>query len=122
MRDPLFGHRDFFTGEPLRPADEWTDWDFALVAAYQLVQDLTNKHGLLVHEVDNERMDVWANRKIDKFQAAVDRATKGSKKSGYTPQDGEYFEPELKLRGGEWPTLEEYWEKLARESEDADED
>lgn len=109
MRDPLFGHRDVFTGKPLRDRNEWTEWDFALVTAYQLVQDLTNKHGLLVHEVENERVFVDAVKKFDKFDAAVARQTKGSKKKGYTPQDGEYFVPDIKLRYGEWPTLQEYW-------------
>lgn len=114
----MFGHRDPFTGAPLRDRGEWTEWDYALVSAYQLSQDLTNKHGLLVHEVDNERMDVLAIKKFDKFQAAVDRATKGSKKKGYTPEPGEYFQPKLYLRGGEWPTLEEYWARLAEEADE----
>lgn len=122
MRDPFFGHRDVFTGEPLRGKDEWTRWDFALVTAFQLVQDLTNKHGLLVFEVENERMDVYANKKFDKFEAARDRATAGSKTRGYTPQPGEYFEPELVLRGGEWPTLAEYWETLAEKADSPRED
>ena len=115
MRDPFFGHRDVFTGEPIRERDEWTEWDYALIAAFQLKSDLTDQHGLLRHEVENERMDVLAIKKYDKFQAARDRATKGGKK-GYTPEPGEYFTPKLYLRGGEWPTLEEYWEKLAEEA------
>ena len=116
MRDPHFGHRDYFTGKPIRDREEWTEWDFALVAAYQLVEDLTDKHGLLRHEIENERMDVEAIKKFDKFQAAVDRTTKGGKK-GYNPSPGEYFVPRLKLRGGEWPTLQEYWEQSMREAE-----
>jgi len=119
MRDPYFGHRDFFTGEPLRDKDEWTDWDYALVAAYQTVQDMTNKHGLLVHEVESDRVMVSAVKKIDRFQAQVDRATKGSKAKGYTPDPGEYFEPKLELRfGDEWPTLEDHWADLAERSSD----
>ena len=117
-RDPLFGHRDWFTGGPVRDKDEWTDWDFALVSAFQLISDLTDRDGLLVHEVENERMMVHAVRKINKFHASRDRMTKGSKKKGYEPQPGEYFVPELELRGGEWPTLEEYWAQLAEEAEE----
>ena len=117
MRDPLFGHRDPFTGEALRDKDEWTEWDFTIVSAFQLVNDLTNKHGLLVHEVDNERMDVEAVKDFDKFQAAIDRATKGTKSKGYTPSPGEVWKPRLRLRGGEWPTLEEYFQKQAEEAE-----
>lgn len=117
MRDPLFGHRDPFTGKGIRDKDEWTEWDFTIVSAFQLVNDLTNKHGLLVHEVDNERMDVEAVKDTDKFQAAIDRATKGTPKKGYTPSFGETWKPRLKLRGGEWPTLEEYFKKQAEEAE-----
>ena len=116
MRDPYFGHRDIFSGNPIRERDEWMDWDYALVSAYQLVEDLTDKHGLLRHEVESERVDVEAIQKIDKFQAAVDRRTKGGKK-GYTPSPGEYFVPRLTLRGGEWPTLQEYFEQQAREND-----
>lgn len=118
MRDPYFGNRDVLTGDPIRDRDEWTEWDYILVSVYQLIQDLTNKHGLLAHEVENERMVVEAIKKHDKFQAAVDRATKGSKKKGYTPDPGEYFVPRLYLRGGDWPTLEEYWASQGEESED----
>lgn len=117
MRDPLFGHRDPFTGEGIRDRDEWTEWDFVIVAAFQLVNDLTNQHGLLVHEVDNERMDVEAIKGHDKFQAAIDRATKGHPKKGYKPDPGETWKPRLRLRGGEWPTLEEFFEKQAAEAE-----
>lgn len=117
MRDPYFGHRDYFTGEPIRDRDEFTDWDYTLLSAFQLVNDLTNKHGLLVHEVDNERMDVEAIKTTDKFQAAIDRSTRGSKDKGYTPDPGETWRPRLKLRGGEWPTLEEFFEKQAEEAE-----
>lgn len=118
MRDPLFGHRDALTGEPIRDRDEWTEWDYILVTVYQLISDLTDKHGLLAHEVDNERMDVLAVKKIDKFQAAVDRATKGSPKKGYTPSPGEVWRPKLHLRGGDWPTIEEYFESLAEEADE----
>jgi hypothetical protein len=108
MRDPYFGNRDWFTGEPTDTPEVWTDWDYALVSAFQVIEDNTNKHGLLQWEVDSERMDVKAIHKTDKFQAAVDRRTKGSKKKAYQPDPGEYFVPELDLRGGEWPTYSEY--------------
>jgi len=117
MRDPYFGNRDWVTGEPTDTPEVWTDWDYALVSAFQIIEDNTNRHGLLQWEVDNERMDVKAIHKIDKFQAAVDRRTKGSKKKAYTPDPGEYFVPELDLRGGEWPTYSEYIKKMLEEQE-----
>lgn len=112
MQDPYFGHRDWFTGEELADREAWTDWDFLLATALQIIEDHTNKHGLLQWEVDNERMDVIAEKKIDKFQAAVDRRTKGTSKKGYTPSPGEYFVPKLDLRGGEWPTYSDYIQDL----------
>ena len=120
MRDPYFGHRDWYTGEPLRDRDEWTDWDFALIAALQVVEDNMDKHGLLSWEVLHEDMDVNALKKIDKFQAAVARRTKGSKKKGYTPSDGEYFVPELSFLGPEeeYPTYRTYLEGLRKEAEE----
>lgn len=108
MRDPYFGNRDWFTGEPNETPETWTDWDYALVAAFQVIEDNTNRHGLLTWEVENERMDVDAEKRTDKFQAAVDRRTKGTKKKGYEPSPGEYFVPKLNLLGGEWPTYSEY--------------
>lgn len=121
MQDPYFGHRDWFTGEPDDDREAWIEWDYALVAALQIIEDSTNKHGLLSWEVDNERMDVIAEKKVDKFQAAVDRRTKGSKKKPYEPAPGEYFVPKLDLRGGEWPTYSDYLEELRAESLKRDE-
>lgn len=118
MQDPFYGHRDFSTGEPLRPKDEWSEWDYALVAAYQLIQDLTNKHGLLEHEVESDRVIVTARKTQDRFQAAVDRMTSGTKTKGYTPMPGETFTPHLELRYGEWPTFREYFEKLSEDGSD----
>lgn len=118
MNDPYACNRDFFTGEPIRPADEWSDWDYVLVSAFELLNDLTDGDGNLAFEVENERMDVMAVKRTNKFHAARDRATKGSPKKGYTPTPGEYFVPKLRLVGGKWPTIQEYWEKLAEENAD----
>ena len=117
MQDPYFGHRDPLTGEPLRDRDEMTDWDFALIAAFQLINDLTDKHGLLRHETESDRVMVSAKKEIDRFQAAVDRMTKSTGKRGYTPSAGEYFVPVLELRGDEWPTVEEFFAKEAEKAE-----
>lgn len=116
MQDPHFGHRDPFTGGPLRDSGEWTDWDYAITGAFQLVNDLTDKHGLLVHETDSERVMVSAKKQTDRFQAAIDRATKGGKK-GYNPSPGEYFVPVMELRYGDWPTVEEYFQREAERAE-----
>lgn len=116
MRDPHFGHRNWLTGEPTGDSDEWTEWDYVIKDAYQFMSDLTDKHGLLAHETDSERVMVSATKKIDRFQAAIDNATRGGK-NGYKPAPGEYFVPDLKLRYGDWPTLEEFFDREAERAE-----
>lgn len=108
MHDAHYGHRDPFTGEPNGDPSEWIEWDFILVTAYQVIEDYTDKHGNLIWEVESERVYVDAEKRIDKFQAAVDSRTKGTKNKGYTPTPGEYFVPKLDLRGGAMPTFSEY--------------
>lgn len=112
MRDPYFGHRHPFTGEPLRDKEEWTSWDYALVSAFQMIEDFTGKDGLLVWEKDSERVQVEAIRKIDKFQQAVENVTS---RKNYKAQKGETFYPNLKLLGGEWPTATEYFDGIAKD-------
>lgn len=120
MRDPYYGHRDWETGEPTADRDEKTEWDYALISALQIIEDHTNKHGLLSWEVDNERMDVIARKDTDKFQAAIDRATKGTKKKPYEASPGEVWLPKLDLRGGEWPTYTDYLAGLREEAQESE--
>ena len=107
MEDDWYGHRDPLTGVPTGDRDEWISWDHILVNAYQLIQDFTNEHGLLIWEVGDpkERVTVLAERKIDKFKAAVESRTGGKK---YKALKGEYFVPKLDLRAKEWPTFDEW--------------
>lgn len=117
MSDPHFGHRDFYSGKPDGKSDEWTAWDYALIQAYQTVQDWTDQHGNLVYEVDDpkERVIVSAVKKYDKFEAAKTRRTSGK---NYKPDPGEYFTSKLDLKSGqEWPTLEEYIQAKVEESQ-----
>lgn len=105
MGDSSFGHRLRATGDVVGDPDGFTSWDYALIAALQIIQDYTDDNGLLVWERDSERVEVIADKKIDPFRAVIERVTK---KKNYEPRPGEYFVPRLRLIGGEWPTLEEY--------------
>lgn len=108
MSDPHFGHRDLETGAPIGDSKEWTEWDYALITAYQTVEDWTDQHGNLVWEVNDphERVIVTAKKKIDKFDAQKTIRTSGK---NYKPTPGEYFVSDLSLKpGAEWPTMEEY--------------
>lgn len=96
----------------LRDKDEWTDWDYLLAEALQVIEDWTDQHGLLTYEAraHEQRVIVEAHKKIDPFEAAKERKTKGTKNKPYNPQPGEFFVPKLLLADpdDEWPTREEY--------------
>lgn len=117
MRDDWYGHRDPFTGDPRGDRDEYTAWDHALVDAFQTIEDYSDEYGLLPWVLDDEYIDVYANKRIHKFKASVDRATKGSKSKAYEPVPGEYFTPEIVNRrsNGKRQTIREWFEKKAAE-------
>lgn len=115
MRDAWYGHRDFY-GQEFGDRDEWIDWDYSLIDALQTIEDMTNKEtGLLEWEVEPEAMEVSARKKIDKFRAAVDKATKGTEKKPYKPEPGEVWVPDLNWRGSEedYPTYRDYLKNMA---------
>ena len=117
MRDAWYGHRDL-NFEPEGDKDEWLDWDYALLTALQTIEDMTDSHGLPVWKTQPEAMDVKAVKKIDKFQAFVERATKGTDKNPYKPEPGETWLPDLEWRGRdeEYPTYRKYLEGLRKEA------
>lgn len=78
-------------GDPSR----WTDWDYALGYAIQIIEDFTDQYGLLAWEVEDEAVEIDAVKRRHKFKAAMDRATAGSDKKPYKPEPGEYFVPEV---------------------------
>lgn len=76
-------------------AEEWTDWDHALVTALQVIEDYTDEYGLLAWEREDDAVEIDAVKKIHKFKAAMDSRTKGSPTKPYVPTPGEYFIPEV---------------------------
>lgn len=118
MGDDWFGHRNPFTGEPMGDRDEYLRWDWALLNAFQTIEDYVDpKSGHPIWELDDERVEVDALRKINKFQKAIDNRTKGSDKKPYKPLPGEYFVPEVYSREKDengddvFPTYREWVEK-----------
>lgn len=95
MRDDHFGHRRPDDGMALKNVDKdtWIPWDFAIESAFQTVEYYTDSHGIFqwYKEDPEERID--AKRKIDPFQAGVDRITSGK---NYKRSPGEYFVPDVK--------------------------
>lgn len=92
MRDDWFGHRDWITGEPVGDRDEWIDWDFAIVDAWQTIEDYTMPSGATRWEHDDDDLEIQAELFIDKFQQAVDQITSAEK---YTATNGGRFIPKL---------------------------
>lgn len=108
MQDRHYGFRDPYNGEPVGEP-EWTSWDYALSAALQLIEDYTDPNGILVWEKESDKMVVMAVKKIDRFEAAKDKATNGK---NYKRSNGEYFIPKLEpqywISEDELPTFEEW--------------
>lgn len=121
MQDAWYGHRDFYF-EEYGDRNEWIDWDYALAAALQTLEDLSDQNGIPVWESESERVDIQAKKKIDKFQASIDRKTKGTDKKPYKAEPGESWVPDVSLRGsGDFPTYREYVNRI-RLGEDAPEE
>lgn len=78
--------------------DEWTSWDYALIGAFQTIEDYSDEYGLLAWERDDEAVVVDAVRKIHPFKQAVELKTRGTEKKPYKPAAGEYFVPRLSSR------------------------
>lgn len=116
MKDRWFGHRTH-KGEKVGDPDELTRWDYALISALQIIEDSSDRNGLLHWQTDADWVDVEAVKKINKFDAVVARATSGKK---YKPAHGEYFVPRLKSRSKELgiPTFQEYQETRRKELEE----
>jgi hypothetical protein len=114
FHDHFYGHRDYFTGEPIRDP-YWTEWDYALADAVSFMQDYTDSHGHLIWERDADYVEAVAVKKIDKAQAAIDSKTKGSKNKPYQPSPGETFQTVLRIMPGYedkgWPTFDEWAEE-----------
>lgn len=110
MRDEWFGWRDPFSGEPVGEKDDWTDWDFALVAAYETIEAFTDQNGIRQWQKEDPKRLIDAEKKIDQFQAAIARRTKGSAKKPYKPEDGEYWVPVVEAeRPGNKPWTYAEW-------------
>lgn len=124
MGDDWFGHRDPLTGMPQGDKDEYLSWDWALLNAFQTIEDYSDKHGLPTWEIDDERVVVEAHRRIDKFQRAIDERTRSTKAREYKPVPGEYFVPDVHSReidenGNEvFNTFREWVEKSIEKDQD----
>lgn len=82
--------------------------------ALQVLEDYTDKHGLPVWVTEAERVEIWANEKTDKFQAAIDQKTQ---RKNYKARPGTTFVPEVVVRYGEKPTYSEWLKEQIEKSQ-----
>lgn len=114
MQDTHYGHRDWFTGDVIGDSKDYIEWDYALLAAYQIIQDHTDEDGILAWDNFSENVYIGADLKIRKFKAAKHARTNAKR---YKPQPGEMLVPNVELGYGEWPTYSE-WRKSMVEDDD----
>lgn len=109
LRDKYALHRHPASGEPLPGDPEWTEWDFALADALQLIEDFSDENGLLVWERDSDDVMVEAVKHTNPYDSAVERTTS---RASYKKTPGEYFRPRLSLQSWakEWPTFKDWAE------------
>lgn len=117
FRDPQFGHRNSFTGEPDGAAADWTAWDYAIATAMQAIEDGTTEEGLLIWELNDDSVWVDPIKKWNKARQAIESITNSD---SYKSSPGEYFVPELRQHGVEpgeekWQTRLEWLEKSVKE-------
>lgn len=115
MRDHYYGFRNSFTfeedGTPV-----FTDWDYALIDALQIIEDYSNASGILAWDNDavvDGDVVISAVRRIDHFRAAEESRTSGKK---YKAVPGEYFVPDIQYLG-ERPTRQEWLLKQSQAEE-----
>lgn len=112
FRDEWYGHHDFY-GNRVGDPKEWLDWDFVLISALQTIEDFTDKNGITVWDSESADMIISAEKRIDKFQASIDKQTKDTGKKAYKPEPGESWVPKVVPRvEGEYATYRGYIESL----------
>lgn len=99
MRDEWFHHRDIVTGEELGDRTELTDWDFAIIHAFETIEAYTNQNGIFKWHLEDPQEKIGAVLKIDPFQQDVDSITNNPK---YKRPNGAYYVPDVRsMRGDE---------------------
>lgn len=109
LQDHFAGFRDSYTFE-VDGTPHWTDWDYSLATALQLVEDYTDSEtGHLVFVEQSERVTFDATKYIKKSVAKVERMTNGK---NYKATPGERWRTKpVVMDGGEMPTLTEWLEE-----------
>ena len=95
------------------PEHKWNKWDFRLVKALEIYDNMTNGTGIPIYWDRADRVRFEVGSYVSKSKAALDRAEENAKK-GKAKNYGKIFYavPET-VDGGPLPTLDEYLEEQA---------
>lgn len=120
MADDWYGHRDPFTGLPEGDKDEWLEWDYLLLNAFQTIEDFTDPDsGILQWKLDDPAVEVTAVKYIHPWHEAVEARTGGA---NYKAAPGERFRPVINSRrkdGSTWD-IKTWFEEKAKEATEED--
>lgn len=120
MADDWYGHRNPFTGDPEGDKDEWLEWDYLLLNAFQIIEDFTDPDsGILQWKLEDPSLRVTAERYIHPWHEAVESKT-GAK--NYKASPGERFRPVVdsaRKDGSLW-TMTQWFEEKAKEKAEED--
>lgn len=118
MADDWYGHRDPITGDATGDKDEYLDWDYLLLTAYQTLEDFTDPDsGIPQWVLDDPALRVSAERYIHPWHEAVEAKTAGK---NYKALPGERFRPVIdsaRADGSLWD-FSKWIEEKAKESAD----
>jgi hypothetical protein len=122
FRDPWFGHRSWITWDAVGSQADWTDWDYAIATAMQMIEDGTTEEGLLIWEVSQEDVFVDPEKRFNKARQAIEDITSAD---NYKSKNGEYWVPILRQHGVEpghevFQTRREWIEKTVENSDHLD--
>lgn len=99
------------------PSRDWTGWDFRLVKAYELYEDMVANGGVPIYWDRSERVYFEVGTATSKSRAAIERREEQDQKSK-TRQYGKSYYPIAKTHdGGPLPTLEEWLEEVGEQAE-----
>ncbi len=101
---------------PDRHATEWTDWDYALLSAYQLLDDYTdNRNGQLIWRDQDEYGEWLVESRYSYHDAAVEEAQNNRKEKRLDAGERLFarYEPDPEHPA----TLKSFFERLGKEEE-----
>lgn len=92
---------------------DWTQWDYRLLKAYELYNDMKNNQGFPMYWDRSDRVRFDIESYTSKSKAALDRAEEQASKSKAKNHGKILYAVPKTIDGGPLPTLEEFLEDQA---------